>query len=322
VRIIVVGDPHCKVSNLSESQKLIDFVLKTANEKKAQRVVFLGDLFNDHAVIRVEVLDFWKNAFNMLGHLEIFALVGNHDQVGSDEKSHYLHSLTTLNVNVIDKAVFDKDSQIGYAPYYKKNQDLIQASNELYKQGATKLLMAHQTFTGAQYENGFYDPTGLDPELISQESIISGHIHCSQQIGKCFYPGTPRWESVSDANEDKGIWLFEHNTDGSVLSKEFISTKAVVTPITKHIIYEGGETPELNPNHRNYLEFHGKAAWISQMKKQYKGLAQIKAKQTDRKMVIPDKSKIQNLTGFLESFVPIAGVAREEIHQYLTDLGK
>lgn len=322
MKILRVGDPHITVRNLEEAEKLIDFIFIQANTHNVDRIEFLGDLMHTHAVIRVEVLDFWKKALDKLAYYEVNILVGNHDQPGSKEKEQEMNALNVLKsaaVSVINKPTIDEG--IAYIPYMSDHAAFLKAAQDLYDQGATKLLVAHQTFTGATYENGFYAEDGIDPILVPQETIISGHIHKQQQIGKCFYPGTPKWDTMSDANENKGIWLFEHNEDRSIKSKLFISTKDIATPIEKHTINEGDEEIVLNEKARNYIELVGSTAWITQMKKKYKGLAAIKARPSDRKHVNISKDKMFSITDYLDTaFKPIEGVSKEDIKRYLKEV--
>lgn len=319
MKILRVGDPHITVRNIPEAQKLIEHVYDIAWKNQVNRVEFMGDLFHTHAVVRVEVLDFWKTTFMgfLKANIPVLALVGNHDQPGSKEKEQVMNSLNVFSelATIIDRPrIIDN---IAYAPYMSDHNSLIEACERMYQSGAKKLLVAHQTFTGAQYENGFYAEDGLDPAHIAQDSIISGHIHMQQEIGKCFYIGTPKWDTMSDANEDKGIWLFEHASDGSVLSKEFFSTKNVVTPIYKHVLTEGENEPELIVSAKNYIELRGQSAWIKKMKKKYKGIAQIKAVPTDRKMVRLESTS-ENIYDFLKSsFQTVDGVSKEQVNEYL-----
>ena len=319
-KILRVGDPHIKISNLEESNRLINFIIQVAMDYNVDRVEFMGDMFHTHAVIRMEVLEFWRRAFTQMTNagLSVLTLVGNHDQPGSREKESEMSSLSVFKdiIDVIDKPIIYDN--IAYIPYMSDRERFLREAQKLYDREAKELLIAHQTFTGATYENGFYAEDGIDPALVPQKHIVSGHIHKQQEIGKCFYLGTPKWDTMSDANENKGIWLYEHNKDGSVKSKEFISTESVVTPIKKYVVYEGEEVPELSSNARNYLEFHGKTAWISKMKSKYKGLASIKAKPVDRKIGSIDKDKKISLFDFLnDHFVPIDGVKKQDINEYL-----
>lgn len=335
MKILRVGDPHVMVSNLKDAESLMNFVIETALKEEVDVIEFLGDLFHTHAVLRVEVVDFWKKTFskikyaganeNMCGGIECRVLVGNHDQPGSREKEQVMNALNIFeeqgeNYGGI-RYVINKPMIIGgiaYIPYMSDKNAFLKASAELYDQGATKLLVAHQTFTGATYENGFFAEDGIEPDLVSQDRIISGHIHKNQQIGKCDYPGTPKWDTMSDANEDKGIWIYEHNEDGSVKSKNKLSTADVVSPIYKHVFEEGSDEPILKENARNYLELIGKTAWITKMKKKYKGKAQIKARPTDRKVSKIDKDNLLTIQDYIEKhFDIIDGVQKEDVKKYL-----
>jgi len=329
LKILRVGDPHIKPSNLKDAERLINFIIETATKRKIDIIEFLGDLFHTHAILRIEVVDFWTNTFKMLedAQIECRVLVGNHDQPGSYEKEQLMNALNIFQKTsgiggerfIINKSMII--DQIGYIPYMSSQEAFLNASKALYNQGATKLLVAHQTFTGATYENGFYAEDGLDPALVSQEAIISGHIHKNQQIGKCDYPGTPKWDTMSDANEEKGIWIYTHEKDGSIKEKEFISTREIVSPIYKYTVYEGDIEPKLVENSRNYIEFIGKIAWINKMKKKYKGKVQIKARPTDRKKTNISKNRKLDIKLYLaDEFEPIDGVNKINISQYWESL--
>lgn len=321
---LFIGDPHVQVSNLKDSLKLMDFIKDQAKKHNVSKIVFLGDLFHTHGVIRIEVLNFWKNAFKELQRqYDIIALCGNHDMILGESKYAGLSSVSMLdeqykyNVSIIDcPTIIDG---VAYVPYMSDKAAFLSACGELYSEGATKLLVAHQTFTGATYENGFYAEDGIDPALIPQEYILSGHIHKQQEIGKCFYQGTPKWDTMSDANEDKGIWIYTHNKDMSIKSKKFISTKKVVTPIYKYIVNEGEEDKlKLKKNAKNYIELVGKAAWITKMKKKYKGKANIKARPTDRKRSLIENKSLQSINQYLiDEFEVVAGIDKKDISEYL-----
>ena len=75
---VVVGDPHITVSNLKESEILLSFIHKTAIDNKADSIIFMGDQFHTHSLIRVEVQQFWKKWLSTLScDFYIYALVGN-----------------------------------------------------------------------------------------------------------------------------------------------------------------------------------------------------------------------------------------------------
>ena len=328
-KIMYVGDYHCQVGNLKDCRKLMDFIIENIKKKEVDTVIFLGDQFHTHAIVRLEVQKFWYESLRLLNlTCPTYLLVGNHDMKGDNESSasdinsmmgFNAENILLENINIIDKPT--NIDGIGMLPYYKDKEQFLKDCQELYDNGVTELIIAHQTFTGATYENGFYAEDGIDPEIVPQKAIISGHIHKQQQIGKCDYPGTPKWDKMSDANEDKGIWIYTHNKDCSVKSKKFISTKKVVTPIYKIVVNEGDEEPKLVKNARNYIEFVGKSAWITKMKKKYKNKAQIKARPTDRKRVKFEGKDVQTIKDYLfNSFEVVDGVKKEDIGIYLEGL--
>ena len=327
MKILRIGDPHVKINNLEESQKIIDFVIKTARSVKISHIEILGDLMHQHAVKRVEVEDFWyRNLTKLCSEFTVIILVGNHDMANSGDKNSNLHGLKPFelikNLTIVEKPVNIRVGEgiITYAPYMKDNDAFVAQVNELHY-GGSNLLVAHQTFMGAQYDNGFYAPDGIEPELIFHKEIISGHVHTTSQVGKCLYVGTPKWDTMSDANQKKGIWIFEHNADMTIKNQGFLSTEKVATPITKTVLLEGEPEPDLDPKARNYIEFKGKTEWINKMKKKYKGKAQIKAIPLDRKVSVTSIGEKYNIGDYLtNTFEPINNVSKLDIKTYLESL--
>ena len=328
---LIIGDWHCKINNLKESQNLMDFIIETSQKEQVDSIIFMGDQLDTHAIIRVEVLHFWDKNLKILNLIcPTYLLIGNHDMKGDNQTTALdMNSMSVFkqsNVLYENIHIIDTPSELEgilLMPYFKKESDFLTSAQEFYQSGCEKIMLAHQTFTGATYENGFYAEDGIDPALVPQEVIVSGHIHKQQKIGKCSYVGTPKWDSISDANEDKGIWIYEWNCDKSIKDSKFISTAGVVTPIYKHTVNEGDEEPELIKEARNYIEFIGKSAWITKMKKKYKNKAQIKARPTDRKHVSIVREGLLNINLYLkEHFEVIDGVEKDDIKVYLEKLNE
>ena len=321
MKCIRVGDPHVTLSNMKDSEKLMEFIVQKAEEHKVDRVEFMGDLFHNHAVKRLEVERFWYQAFQYItkSGFDVLSIVGNHDQMGKgSEEFSALDTFSHLpNVRIIHAP--ESHDNITYIGYHRDINELVELANTL----PSKCLISHATFSGAKYENGFEAEDGVNAQLFVHDEIISGHIHKQQQVGKCFYMGTPKWDTLSDANHEKGIWLFEHNEDGSVKSKEFISTKLVVTPIMKYTVNEGDEIPEINPAFKNYIELVGKSSWITKIKKQIKGLAQIKGRPTDRltRTKISQDGGMLDISEFLDQYFDIQkGVDKQAVKEYINNI--
>lgn len=325
MKILRVGDMHVTVSNLKESETLMEFIVKAAVENKVDTIEFLGDLMDTHSVIRSEVLNFWKVWFDNIDKLNIktFVLVGNHDQNGDSEREQFVNSLNVFdgiykNIVIVNRQI--EYNGIMYLPHFGDPETFLTMTHSLlFSFPKSTLLIAHQTFIGAKYESGFPAEDGIDIDSVPMEAIISGHIHKCQQIGKVFYPGTPKWQKSTDAGEDKGIWLFEHNRDNpAIYIKEFISTKDVVTPMYKIILKEGEAEPELPENAKIALELIGESSWISKMKKKYKSKASIRAIPLDRRASKVDNSKLTSIEEFIGEYIkPNESFSKEDVVSYI-----
>lgn len=102
-KVLRVGDPHAKINNLEEMSKLMDFVLETARLHKVSQIEILGDLFHTHAVLRLEVQEFWAKYIGLLSHhFPTIILVGNHDLSGN-----YNSSFSSQHVWTFKQFFFD-----------------------------------------------------------------------------------------------------------------------------------------------------------------------------------------------------------------------
>lgn len=326
MKILRCGDMHVNTNNLAESNAIIDFIIEQAKANEVKTIEFLGDLFHTHAVIRLEVLDFWEKAFKKItkDKLKVIVLVGNHDQPGSNEKEQSMNSLNIFSfisgLTIVNKPMVIDN--IGYMPHISDKKEFLKQAKDLHKK-APHFLVIHQTIVGAEYHNNFFAPDGIELENIPQTHIFAGHIHTSQIIGKCLYVGTPKWDTLTDANQKKNIWIINHDIEkGEIEIDKKISMEGVCTPIKKISIKEGDCSEiKLDPKHRNYIELHGKAAWINKMKKKFKGLANIKAKPTDRKIdKTDDVGKNLSIKDFmLNKFKFIEGVSAEDVDSFLKE---
>lgn len=206
MKALIVGDMHVQISNLEESQRLIDFICKTATQNQVDMIVFMGDQFHNHSVLRLEVIDFWRK--NTVEKLSISAkkvvfLVGNHDICGDKQKERLMSGNDVLdgisNVVICNRPM--KIEQIDFVPFTSDKEQFIRDCQELNGNEIGKTVLCHQTFNGAQYENGFFAPDGLDQTLVPQSLIISGHVHCfSNDFEYLTDSGFKKYEDVKDSD--------------------------------------------------------------------------------------------------------------------------
>lgn len=318
-KVVFLGDPHVMPSNISESEKMMVNVEREALAKSVDTIIIMGDLFHTHAILRIEALSFWNKWFKKLTeNFDVIALVGNHDMKNQTNNSTYDNAM--LGFNMPRLRVISEPTEIkgvAFVPYIHDHDILVEKANKF----DSRCMIAHQTFTGAQYDNGFYAKDGVDPALFKHEQIISGHIHKKSHVGKCFYVGTAKWDSVNDANEDKGFHIAILK-DGLFTDFEFISNKSVLTSIEQLIINEGDEVPDLQEgNVRYYIQLVGTNAWINKQKKKFKGKAQIKGKPTDRAFKVERVGEDFKAHDYINMFKFIDGVGKSDIENYLRGIG-
>jgi hypothetical protein len=140
---------------------------------------------------------------------------------------------------------------------------------ELARSLPSRTLICHQTFAGARYENGFYTEDGVDPALLPQGLVLSGHIHSPQTFGKVTYLGAPRWRTLSDADVERAIWLLEFDDRGQLVSKTPFSTGEVCRQIKYRLDTPQDPVPlPLDQRHDWRIDVRGPAAWVEVRKAQ------------------------------------------------------
>ena len=210
----MIGDAHSRFSNLNTIKRLFAFLLTKQLEIKPDLCCWLGDQQDTHAIIRAEVVDTW---FKYLKNVSVpqVMLKGNHEEAYPGSPVHSLVAYRDY-CRVVDFPYENGD--ILFLPY---TNDINKFKQWLNQYPNKRLLFCHQTFDGAQYANGFYDPNGIPIEWVAgYDMVLVGHIHTAQSFANIWYPGTPFANSWNDADQEKGVWLFDTDT----LAKQFIPT--------------------------------------------------------------------------------------------------
>jgi len=237
MKTLYVGDPHCTVEEMVDCTHLMGTVERELSEQSIDQVVILGDLHNNFAVTNVHVTDFWYRTLKKLSsYCPVIALVGNHDMLGNGQSRP--HALVPYEdvATIIDSPQL-RDGTL-YLPYLPEPNLFLKAVAGF---PSAKRIVCHQEFNGAQYDNGFFAPNGVDPGLM-QVPVLSGHIHTPQRLGPVWYPGAPRWRNLSDAAVSERF-LYILDDDFKVLDEIAMSphVKVIhdihVTPETAHIFH-------------------------------------------------------------------------------------
>lgn len=273
---IWVGDLHVKKENIEESNRVMKWVDQQAQVNGGVPVVLAGDQYNDHALARVEVVNFWTECLRNMKS-RVIALVGNHD-ANPDMSLSFMDNHND-NAFIIGSPLIlrGKNNLCGFIPFIRKKEDFINNLHEFAEEGVNTVF-CHQEANGCQYENGFYSPGGFELDLVPEKIklLVSGHIHKSQEFGKIWYPGTPRHLTRSDVGEVKGIWLM--NSDGS--RRCFIPTpKEISEPFNQIDIIEGVTSIfdiELTSSARTFVNITGSSDYINNIINAMYGEAKIR----------------------------------------------
>lgn len=245
-RYLLIGDPHATVEELPDCRRLIDRICEVVAEEKPDVVLFLGDQHHNHAVVRVEVIDFWRKSFFRIrakmqeygSGRDLWSLIGNHDMPGdSSSDAHAMEAYMDL-IQPINQHFRRND--VLFLSYHHDPEEFVKACN-LYPD--CKTVVCHQTFDGSKYENGFYAKDGISLDRIPQKHIISGHIHAPQKFGKVWYPGAPRWRISSDANTDRALWMVDFK-DGEVVKAKSFDTRGYCRALHEVEDRQGQPEPE------------------------------------------------------------------------------
>lgn len=317
MKLLLVGDPHVTVDSLAECRALVALINKTAVEHRVDRVVFLGDLYHTHAVVRVEVMNFWHEALRSMEQPAI-CLVGNHDMPGDGSK---VNSLVVHGGDYVE--VVEEDfvlNGVGFLPYMADKDALVAKANDLVRVDRIKTLICHQTFDGSVYENGFYAEDGVDSNLINVEAIISGHIHAPQAFGKVWYPGAPRWRTLSDANVSRALWVVTFE-DGVVVEKTPIDTSTACRPIRFARVTPSTEEclKDISPDADWRLDIEGPAEFVERIKTEIKGIPHLRFRTmvTDNRVIrIRESDGVDvSFLKFVNEFQPPHGSSPEALTQ-------
>lgn len=205
MRILVVGDVHAKANDLDDCRALGKHVEAVARAQRPQRILFMGDQYDTHAMVHVEVQAFWIDLLARLNSIApVVCLVGNHDMVGNGVETRANAMQVHTNIEVVGENPHVDASDVVYLGY----------GGDPTKVAPCEWLFCHHTFQGAQYDNGFYAKDGIDANSVPAKYIVSGHIHTPASFGKVTYVGAPRWLTVSDAAvTERNIFIVDTYTN-------------------------------------------------------------------------------------------------------------
>lgn len=263
---LVVGDPHFRVDNISESEH---FKLQVQNwlvEHPVDYIVVLGDILHSHEKIFTFAMNMALDFINMCSTFApTYCLVGNHDATSNTiycSDNHWLHVLTTIpNVTVVDKPrwITGLTGQVLCCPYVSDGR-FVESLNEFVgvdEWQQASLIFAHQLFNGAKM--GSIVASNVEDWNKEYPKIISGHVHDQQQCqDNLVYVGNSNEEGSKGLVK---VVLVEKNVQASRVYLTLKERKIV------HMTLEEAKVFQFKEHVQYKLVLHGEDAAIKAFKK-------------------------------------------------------
>jgi DNA repair exonuclease SbcCD nuclease subunit len=206
---LIIGDVHVVPQELGDCQALAELIYSSIEKYQPSRVVFLGDQHNAHNILESRCVDYWTTVIDKITKLlklneiypSLWFIIGNHDCVTPTimmPHSMVAHKFRK-EVIIVDKPI--NTPEFCLMPYYSDPVKFVEDAQALKTQDPDcNILFCHQTFTGADEGKGFYSDVAVESSSIPFKTIISGHIHKPMRLGRVWYPGSPRWRTLTDAD--------------------------------------------------------------------------------------------------------------------------
>lgn len=242
-KIALISDVHFGCRNNSETYLEIikrvftETLSKVIDDYNIQDVRILGDLFDCRNNINVRTLNVAMEVFNWYKinkpDIKFKILLGNHDIYYKNRID--VNSIECLrqigNVEVVDKVIketINGKSVISF-PW------LIPGSNEhaefmAIANGDKKydLCFGHFEVRGFEISKGVYDTENLEIGLFKNyNKVFTGHYHLRNTIENVTYLGCPFQQTWGDYGDDKGINIWDVDSEKHIFVKNTISPEFI-----------------------------------------------------------------------------------------------
>ena len=334
VKILTVGDLHCKSDNINNVVSLTNQLKEILINENPDALVFLGDQLNDHSRIDSDSFSTLTTCLQELLPLtpELIILVGNHCLVNNNlflsnrhpYNSFKLWPKTTIVDDVITKEINGQKFLFScYVPNNRFMEALETKNLKIPLEGYTAVF-AHHEFTGTDINNITKSKTDTWPD--EAPYMISGHLHSYQQPQKnLYYPGVPFQHSFNDSLL-RTISTFKFSKEEEVIEKRI--ELDIEKKFTLHLTVEELSKYELPSNCTVKLKVKGEISEIREVRKlknvvnlEKSGkvkIVEINESKKDKEKVILNSFKIK--TPFIKRVHKKIRKEEDEIKEIFNDL--
>lgn len=225
----LASDLHFKLYR--NSNNFVPFVEKALSnfydlceERKVDRVVLGGDIFNYKSYVQTFALDKAIDSIRPITQRwKTSMVVGNHDMyVNTENEKINLLKVFDTDCNVISDYSFEDiaGARLHYLPYNNDDVTKEKLKSIEFKPMVKNILFTHLAIRGfnltENHEDIYSDLTASDLD-IGFDLVVSGHYHHFQQRGKIVYISSPLESHFGDEGDHGYVFL---NTD--TLEIEFV----------------------------------------------------------------------------------------------------
>ena len=242
-KILIIGDPHFKASNLSVMAPICDEILALIDEHKFTRVVSCGDTLDTHERIHLSALCFAVRFYQAIAKkTKLVVLIGNHDRLSNQDFCSDVHPFPGLedtpNITVVWTTVWDKENNFIYVPYVPSGRFNDALALVGYTPGDSVeplMIFPHQELRNVIM--GIKVSASGDPWGPHLPPIFSGHIHEHQVLPGAVYVGTFLQQNYGESS-DKALMvvnLDRNKPKGSNFSYDRIRLRTAPIKTTIHM---------------------------------------------------------------------------------------
>ena len=246
MRSLIVGDIHIKENNIGLVDLAFSGILNYVEVNKIKNVKFLGDIYNQRALIRTSHQRLLVKTVARLVKLGccVDIVVGNHDFDSLDSRD--THSLDVLDwlfsdsVNIYADNTF-KDG-VMYLPY-STDFDGIKAFIDKHHKD-TKCVYCHLPISGFHLTPFHKEKNGIPPTWFKGlPRVFAGHFHMKQTMNVIVYPGSLLINTYAEAGM-RSI-LIDYDMDTNKIIE--IDLKTIVPSIPLyHVVMVDGMTKNVS----------------------------------------------------------------------------
>ena len=225
IKVLVCGDPHIQVNNITEINMFMQKLMESAIQNKPDFFVCLGDVLHTHEHLHSMAMNkAYEFINNMRQITKTFVLVGNHDAYNNQiylNDNHWMNGMkewdNTIIVDRVIKYEIDNKKFI-FSPYVppQKFEEALNTINEPWNDSTC--IFAHQEFAGCKM--GAIISVEGDKWSPDNPLVISGHIH-SRQIPQpdIYYSGSALQHAFGES-EKNTVAYFQFQDDGTYTFEE------------------------------------------------------------------------------------------------------